>query len=60
MTGSGPISSMLNKFVFGKENPSFGDVFNSFKKTIVAAYNEFDKTNIKDTGLKVALKNQII
>ena len=52
MEGSGPVSSMLNKFVFGKENPSFGDVFNSFKKTIVAAYNNFGKTNIVNPGME--------
>ena len=28
------VSGLLKKFMFGKENPSFGDVFNSFKDAI--------------------------
>jgi len=57
MSGSGPVSSMLSKFMFGKENPSFGDFFNSFKKAMIHGWNNFGKdviVNPTGNGMNLA------
>ena len=55
--GSEPVSSMLNKFVFGKENLSFGDATVLKKQLWQLIITLVEKTLLiqvwKDTGLKI-------
>ena len=40
------VSGLLKKFMLGKENPSFGDVFNSFKDAISFRLNIWGNKNV--------------